>query len=142
MAIFKMTTNHNLDIETKVVERFVIKTKRDRYLTFIKNDKTREKFISDLHHMNFLQTDLFDKVDGNEYDVIKARIKSLGNLSDCYLISDSSRLDKKILDIDTALRETIGSDSGTIIVFGDAEIIYSEAEGLNNRWISKSTKFK
>jgi len=136
-----MTINYNLDIETKVIERFVIKTKRDRYLTFIKNTKTREKFISDLHHMIFLQTDLFDKVEGNEYDVIKARIKSL-ILNDCYLISDSSQLDKKRLDIDTALRETIGSGCGTIIVFGDAEIIYSEAEGFNNRWISKPTKFK
>jgi len=92
--------------------------------------------------MNFLQTELFDKVDRNEYDVIKTRIKSLGFLNDCYLISDSSRVDKKRLNIDTALRETIGSDSGTIIVFGDAEIIYAEAEGFNNRWISNPTKFK
>ena len=137
-----MTTNSNLDIETKVIERFVIKTKRDRYLTFIKNDKTREKFINDLHHMNFLQQDLFDKVDGNEFEVIKERIKMLGNLKDCYLISDSSRLDKKRLDIDTALRETIGSDSGTLIVFGDAEILYSEAEGFKNRLMSRPTKFK
>jgi hypothetical protein len=137
-----MTTKSNLDIETKVIERFVIKTKRDRYLTFIKNDKTREKFINELHHMSFLQADLFDKVDGNEFDTIKERIKSLGILKDCYLISDSSRLDKKRLDIDKALRETIGSDCGTIIVFGDAEIVYSEAEGFNNRLISRPTKFK
>ncbi|MFA7447324.1 MAG: hypothetical protein WCY77_02710 [Weeksellaceae bacterium] len=136
-----MTTSSNLDLETKVIERFVIKAKRDRYLTFIKNDKTREKFINDLHHMNFLKVDLFDKIEGNEFDAIKERIKSLGVLKDCYIISDCSRLDKKKLDIDTALRETIGSDSGTIIVFGDAEIIYSEAEGFNNRLISRPTKF-
>lgn len=137
-----MTTNSNLDLETKVIERFVIKTKRDRYLTFIKNDKTREKFVSDLHHMNFLHQDLFDKVDGNEFDVIKERIKSLGILKDCYLISDNPQLDKKRLDIDTALKETIGADSGTLIVFGDAEILYSESEGFNNRLISRPTKFK
>lgn len=137
-----MTTNSNLDIETKVIERFVIKTKKDRYLDFIKNDKTREKFVSDLHLMNFLQQDLFDKVDGNEFDVIKERIKSLGTLKDCYLISDNPRLDKKRLDIETALSETIGADSGTLIVFGDAEILYSEAEGFNNRLISRPTKFK
>ena len=142
IANCKMTTNSNLDIETKVIERFVIKTKKDRYLTFIKNDKTREKFVSELHHMNFLQQDLFDKVVANEFDVIKERIKSLGTLKDCYLISDNPRLDKKRLDIDSALRETIGADSGTLIVFGDAEILYSEAEGFNNRLISRPTKFK
>jgi hypothetical protein len=132
-----MTTNINLDIEAKVIERFVIKTKKDRYLTFIKNDKTRQKFIKELHHMNFLQRDLFEKIDGNEFDVIKERIKSLRTLKDCYLISENPRLDKKRLDIDTALRETIGSDCGTLIVFGDAEIVYSEAEGFNNRLISR-----
>lgn len=42
----------------------------------------------------------------------------------------------------TALTETIGADQGTLLVFGDAEILYSEAEGFNNRWISKPTQFK
>lgn len=127
----------NVDIETKVIQRFVIKTKRDRYLAFIKNDKTREKFINELHHMNFLQQDLFDTVKGNEYEFIKHRLKVLGNIKDCYVISENQRIDKKRLDIDTALTETIGADQGTLLVFGDAEILYSEAEGFNNRWISK-----
>ena len=138
----QMTINNDLDIEAKVIERFVIREKRDRYLSFIKKDKTRKKFINDLHHMNFLRTDLFDKIEGNEFDLIKERIKCLGILKDCYLISEISELDKKRLDIDTALRETIGRDCGTIIVFGDAEIVYSEAEGINNRLISRPTKFK
>lgn len=132
----------NIDIEAKVIQRFVIKTKQDRYLTFIKNEKTRPKFINDLSHINFLREDLFDKVEGNEYEFIKQRIKVLGNLKDCYIISENQRIDKKRLDIDTALTETIGADQGTLLVFGDAEILYSEAEGFNNRWISKQTQFK
>lgn len=132
----------NVDIETKVIQRFVITTKRDRYLAFIKNDKTREKFIYDLHHMNFLKQELFDKLKGNEYEFIKQRLKAIGNIKDCYVISENQRIDKMRLDIDVALRETIGADQGTILVFGDAEILYSEAEGFNNRWISKQTQFK
>lgn len=127
----------NVDIETKVIQRFVITTKRDRYLAFIKKENTREKFINELHHMNFLQQDLFDIVKGNEYEFIKQRLKVLGNIKDCYVISENKRIDKKRLDIDTALTETIGADQGTLLVFGDAEILYSEAEGFNNRWISK-----
>ena len=133
---------NNIDIESKVIERFVVKTKRDRYLTFIKSEKTRPKFINDLSHINFLREDLFDKVEGNEHGFIKQRIKLLGNLKDCYVISENQRIDKKRLDIDTALKETIGADQGTLLVFGDAEILYSEAEGFNNRWISKQTQFK
>ena len=132
----------NIDIEAKVIQHFVIKTKQDRYLTFIKSEKTRPKFINDLSHINFLREDLFDKVEGNEYEFIKQRIKALGNLKDCYVISENQRIDKKRLDIDTALTETIGADQGTLLVFGDAEILYSEAEGFNNRWISKQTQFK
>ncbi len=136
----KMT--NDIDIETKVIQRFVIKTKRDRYLAFIKKEKTREKFINELHHMNFLQKDLFDKVKGNEYEFIKERLKVLGNTKDCYVISENHRIDKMRLGIKTALSETIGSDLGTLLVFGDAEILYSEAEGINNRWISKQMQFE
>lgn len=133
---------NNINIESKVIERFVIKTKRDRYLNFIKSEKTRPKFINDLSHINFLREDLFDKVEGNEYEFIKQRIKLLGNPNDCYVISENQRIDKKRLDIDTALTETIGADQGTLLVFGDAEILYSEAEGFNNKLISRPTKFK
>lgn len=133
---------NNIDLEAKVIQRFVIKTKQDRYLTFIKSEKTRPRFINDLSHVNFLREDLFEKVEGNEYEFIKHRIKALGNLNDCYVISENQRIDKKRLDIDTALTETIGADQGTLLVFGDAEILYSEAEGFNNRRINKQTQFK
>ena len=132
----------NTDLEFKVIDRFIIKTKRDRYLTFIKNEKTRLKFIADLSHVNFLQEELFDTVEGDEYEFIKQRIKGLRNRQDCYVISENKRIDKKRLDIDTALTEAIGADQGTLLVFGDAEILYREAEGFNNRWISKPVQFK
>ena len=138
----KDSMTDNIDLESKVIDRFIIKTKRDRYLTFIKSEKTRPKFINDLSHVNFLQNDLFDTVEGNEYEFIKQRIKGLGNQQDCYVISENKRIDKKRLDIDTALTETIGADHGTLLVFGDAEILYREAEGFNNRWISKPMQFK
>lgn len=62
------------------------------------------------------------------------------NINDCYIISDNYRIDKKTIDVQTALEETIGTDCGTLLVFGNAEIIYAEAEGFNSRWISKQIK--
>jgi hypothetical protein len=133
-------TTMNLDIEIKFIERFVNKTKKDRYLTFLKSNKTRSKFTQELAHFKDLKQELFEEVTGNEYKIIKDKIKSLKNIKDCYLISESSQLDQKRLDIDTALKETIGQGMGTLIIFGDAEIVFYEAEGPKDRWISKQVK--
>jgi hypothetical protein len=89
-----------------------------------------------------LQEDLFDKVENDEHEFIKQRIGVLGKIKDCYIISENNDIDKHRLDIETALRVTIGSDQGTLLVFGDGEILYSEAEGFNNRWISKPINIK
>jgi hypothetical protein len=125
------------DIEKKVIERFIVKTKRERYLAFIENDKTRGKFISELAHFRDFIQEQFDEISGDEKKVIMDRIKGLGNIKECYLISENSELDRKRLDIDTALSKTIGYGMGTLIVFGDAEIVFYEAEGPSDRWISK-----
>jgi hypothetical protein len=69
--------------------------------------------------------------------MIKDKIKELPKLVDCYLISEDNELDRKRMTVDEALRETIGHGMGTVIVFGDAEIIFYEGEGPSNRWISK-----
>lgn len=129
-----MTT---IELESKVIKRFVIKDKRDRYLNFISKDKTRDKFTSELAHFNDLDFRLFEEVKGEERKMIKDKIKVLPKLMDCYLISEDSALDGKRMTVDEALRETIGRGMGTVIVFGDAEIIFYEGEGPSNRWISK-----
>lgn len=130
-----MTTN--LDLESKVIERFVTKSKKERYLTFIKSDKNRKKFLKELSHFNDLKRDLFEEIKGNELQILRDRIKSLGNIKDCYIISELSEFDQKRHEIDSALSEVIGRGMGTIIVFGDAEMIFYEEEGPSVRWISK-----
>ena len=127
----------NFDIESKLIERFIIKSKRDRYLAFIKSDKSRNKFVKELAHFSDLRHDLFEEVKGDKRQIIKDRVKKIGKLNDCYIISESSELDQKRLDIDKALNEVIGYGMGTLLVFGDTEIVYYEAEGPNDSWISK-----
>jgi hypothetical protein len=93
----------NSAIETKVIERFVVKSKRDRYLTFINNYKTRYKFTNELAHFHDLRQELFEEVKGDEKNKFRNGIKNLRNINDCYLISENSELDMKRLDIDKAL---------------------------------------
>jgi hypothetical protein len=127
----------NIDLEIKVIERFIIKTKRDRYLTFIKNTKTRDKFLKELAHFKDLKKDLFEELKSDERKKIKEKLNRLRNIKDCYIISENSKLDSKRLDFETALNEIIGHGMGTIVVFGHAEIVYYEGEGPNYRYISK-----
>ncbi len=131
-----MTTNPYIDIETKFIERFVIKSKRDRYINLIKNLKSRKKFIDSLAHFHDLQFNLFREIKGNEAKTI---IDSLpGKIKKCYVVSENSLIDQKQLNIETALEETIGRGMGTFLIFGDSDIVYYESEESGNRWISKT----
>ena len=130
----------NLELETKVIERFVVKAKRKRYLGFIQTERTRGGFTGELAHFNDLRPELFEEVKGRlqvQQQTVKGRIKALGNLTDCYVISESSEFDQRRLDIDTALSEAVGHGMGAILVFGDAAVIYYEGEGPKERWLSK-----
>lgn len=56
----------------------------------------------------------------------------------CYVISENKNIDTKTLDIQQAISETVGYGMGTILVFGNADIIYYESETINTRYISKA----
>jgi len=126
----------NLELEAKFIERFVEKTSRYRYLLFIQKAKTRDKFTRNLAHFG-LRYELFTEVVSFEPDIVKDRLKHMGKeIQDCYLISGSPALDQRIMDIDTAF-ESLESDEGTILIFGDNELIHYDPEAPGNRWISK-----
>ncbi|MDN3725545.1 hypothetical protein QRD02_14260 [Aequorivita sp. SDUM287046] len=133
-------TDNDIELEIKVITKFLNSAKRDRYVSFVQNGKNRPKFLKDLSKTDFLNQNLFESMNGNESEIIKNRIKSIGNINDCYVISENKNIDQKRMSIESALTETIGADQGTLLVFGNAEIVYSESEGFNNRWISKKKK--
>ena len=128
----------NIDLEIKVIKKFVDKLKQDRYIQFITSPKNRHKFIADLSHFNFLQWDKFDKVNGNETEIVMTKLQKRKVLdTTCYVISENKEIDTKVLDIKSAISETVGYGMGTILVFGNADIIYYECETMNTRYISK-----
>lgn len=127
----------NAELEIKVIKRFIDKAKQDRYIQFISSPKNRHKFIRDLSHFNFFQWGLFEAVKGNEKQAILQALQKNGVADEtCYVISENSAIDTKTLDTREAIRETVGYGMGTILVFGDAEIIYFESETMNTRFIS------
>ncbi len=116
------------DIEAKLIRKFVKRDKQDRYLAFIDNPKSRQKFLNKLSHFSDFETANFEELRKDEKHIILDRIKSLGVVKDCYIISENSELDGRRMLIGDALTETIGYGHGTIIVFGDAEFVYYDGE--------------
>jgi hypothetical protein len=131
----------NTDLEIKVIKRFIDKTKQDRYIQFVSTPKNRHKFIKDLAHFNFFQWDKFEVVMGNEEQVILKALKEngVGNKT-CYVISENTDIDTKIIDIKKVISDTVAHGMGTILVFGDADIIYFESETINTRYISRKVR--
>src|SRR5688572_28089964 len=111
----------NLELEKKVIQKFIEKSKQERFIQFSSDPKNRRKFINELAHFKDLKWDMFSEVKGIEKNVIleslqKNNIPAKG----CYLISQDSKLDTKTLEFSEAIKEVIARGMGTIIVFGDA----------------------
>ncbi|WP_125921613.1 hypothetical protein [Hymenobacter lapidarius] len=128
----------NINLEIKVIKRFVNKAKRERYIQFVSSEKNRAKFIKDLSHYNFLESSLFTPVRGIEEHEILASTENNGIANTtCYVISENKRIDAKFLDTKETIAATVGHGMGTLLVFGDAEMIFYECETMNIRYISK-----
>ena len=119
------------------INKFVIKDKQERYLSFLSKDKTRKKFTSGLYHFKDFNWKLFRQITGSEdeRETILAKVNSRKNISTCYVISVNSEFDGKLIPIAEAIKNVVGQE-GTILVFGDAEIVYYEGEAPSNRYIN------
>jgi len=126
----------NILLETALIEKFVRKKKQDRYKQFI-SSKNRNKFIKELPHFKNFRFELFEEVNANEQAVIRQKLKLMkGNQNTCYIISENPNIDQKRLNIEDAIT-FFDSGFATILVFGQAEMIFYEGEAPNNKFISK-----
>jgi hypothetical protein len=123
--------------EEILIKKFVEKDKQDRYLTFLSKDKTRKKFTEILYHFNDFNWKLFREIAGseNERETINLKVNSAKNISTCSVISADPDLDGKVLSVDAAIKKAVGIE-GTILIFGDADIVYYEGEAPKRRYIS------
>lgn len=123
--------------EQALIKNFVIQGKQDRYLSFLANDKTRKKFTRELYHFNDFNWKLFREIPGSEIgrETIIREVKSRKHISTCHVISAKSEYDGQTMSISEAIENVIGIE-GTILIFGNAEVIYYEGEAPNRRYRS------
>lgn len=130
---------NNIDLEVAMIKKFIVASKQERYIQFVSSAKNRKKFIRNLAHFS----------DFNEKDIVLipsnyfTEAYVLGKLKQenidtdtCYVISECTEMDTKTFDAETALSNTIGINLATIIIFGNANMIYYEDEGLKKRYLS------
>lgn len=125
------------ELEILTVNRYFHQSKAKRYADFIISDKNRPKFISALAHLKDLQHSKFKKIEKGEKEHVLKMVADR-KLSKCYVISENKRIDRQFMEAESALTEIIGHGMGTILVFGDAEMIYYEGEEMGDRWVSIS----
>ena len=133
----------NADLESKVIQRFIVKGKQDRYLQFVNSPKNRKKLIANLAHFRDLEQDAFKLVTGIEEEVVRQALAQQGiSARTCYVISENSRIDTLTLGLSEAMRETVGYQMGTMLVLGNADALYYESETMKIRYISKPRQFR
>jgi hypothetical protein len=52
----------NLDLEIKVIERWVSKDKQERFIGFVADSAKRKKFTDELAHFKHLKSDKFEHI--------------------------------------------------------------------------------
>jgi hypothetical protein len=125
------------DAERLFVNRFIIKDKQERYSSFLSNKKSRGKFIDKLYHFEDLQWKFFREIPGNENEreIILQKLKSKKSISRCFIISSDPKFDRKSMTVEDAIENVVGTEA-SILIFGEAEIVYYEGEPPNQRYIS------
>ena len=122
--------------EKKLIDKFVNKAKQDRYYTFLSKVKTRHKFTEELYHFRDFNCKLFRQIPGNESEIriITVELKKR-NIKTCYVISVDPEYDGQYITSEKAVENILGTE-GTILIFGNTDIVYYEGEAPGRRYIS------
>ena len=106
----------NKEILTEIVNLFVVKEKRSRFLEFIESPKRYDDFLWELlNDPRHLKPECIIELPGNEQTVemFSRKLRKLGAGDEAYLISSNDEVDGKI----GSLEETISSVYGEGLVY-------------------------
>ena len=122
--------------EQLFVNRFITREKQERYLNFLASSRTRNKFLDKLYHLNDFNWHLFREIPGseNEKAAITSKLKSK-NISTCWVISANPEFDGRLMTVEEAPNEVVGTEA-SVLMFGNAEVIYYEGEAPHRRYLS------
>jgi hypothetical protein len=116
--------------EESIVRAFILPNRQERYLEFLTKPKRRAKFIAQLAHFRHLNPNFAFSIPGsqtNPSSLLKL-LTAKGASSKCWVTSENSALDGREMDLEAALKETIGCQMGTFISSIPGRLAYFEDE--------------
>jgi hypothetical protein len=116
--------------EEAVVKAFILPVRQERYLEFLRSPKKRSKFIEQLAHFKHLNPEFIVGIPSNQRNAagLLSLLMGKGASAKCWVISENSELDGKEIDLQTALKETVGRQMGTFISCIPGKLAYFEDE--------------
>ena len=123
-----------IDHEEQTIKAFMLKERRDRYLSFLGNNKRRKEVLDQLNHCKDFDERFMQWLPSNA-DIVNILLKS-GSPSEVYVISDS-KIDGKIMPLSDAIHETSMTGSGTIVSCIPGKLAYYYDEVGERRGILK-----
>jgi len=123
-------TIENVDHETATIRAFVLPGRQQRFLKFLSSSKTRRRFTSELAHFKALDVRFALKIPPREHDPksVARLLTQMGAGPKCWVISENSDTDAREMNLEAALRETIGYGMGTFISCIPGRLAYFEDE--------------
>lgn len=132
-----MRANH----EREIVRAFFAPEKQPRYLSLLSTAKGRKKFVSQLAHLDALDTRFIYRIDPDKQtaDAIEDHLKRRGAPALCHIMSEDSRIDCQQMTLRGALQSVVGFGIGTFLSCIAGRLAYFEGEEPGARYICKRT---
>jgi len=130
----------DMNHEEATVRAFILPVRQERYLEFLKTPKNRPKFISQLAHFKHLDPRFIAAITGNQTkpSSLLKLLTAKGAGPKCWVISENSELDGQEMELETALKKTVGYEMGTFISCVAGKLAYFEDE--DSRYILEHKK--
>ncbi len=127
--------------EEAVVKAFVVRTRRERLLSFATSSKNRKKFTQELAHFRWFDMRYAKPVNWSAdprlrledrhsqgIDNLARLLRSKGAGSTCWVISENTDIDGQEMILELALECTVGRGMGTILSLIPGRLAYFEGE--------------
>ena len=122
----------SLKHEEALVKAFIPAHRQERFLEIIAKPKKRAKLLTELSHFKALNPKFMIAIPSNQQnpsDLVKL-LRAKGAGTKCYVMSENRDLDGQEVDLETALKETVGAQMGTLISCVPGRLGYFEDEDL------------
>jgi hypothetical protein len=133
------------EIVARVIRNFVMKHRRQRYLaiTTAPNPGGGYGFGELAHFVGNLDLRFCKQIPGGEQytDAVLAKIRTLTQTTECYIMHESPELDGQWMDLKEALHKILGQNLGAFIIVDNGNIIYHESETIKHRYLGVRREF-